>query len=83
MPVKKHAHYFKNVRELTEVDVYRVCGLFEVDDCTGAVQHAIKKLLLPGQRGSKDQRKDIQEAIDTLTRRLGIMDEDAGHLNVE
>lgn len=78
MSERKHNHYFKDVNNLTEVDVYRVCQLFNVDDPSGAIQHAIKKLLLPGQRGAgKDRRKDIQEAIDTLKRRLEMMDEDS------
>lgn len=76
--MRKHSHYFKDVADLTEVDVYRTCDLFKVDDPSGAIQHAIKKLLLPGQRGAgKDRRKDIQEAIDTLQRKLEMMDEDA------
>lgn len=75
--MRKHSHYFKDVSQLTEVDVYRVCQLFNVDDPSGAIQHAIKKLLLPGQRGAgKDRRKDIKEAVDTLNRRLEMMDED-------
>ena len=74
---RNHGHYFKDVSQLSEIDVYRVCQLFGVDDSSGALQHAIKKLLLPGKRGAgKNYRKDIQEAIDTLTRRLEMMDED-------
>ena len=72
----KHSHYFKDVRNLDEVDVYRVCDIFAIDDSSGATQHAIKKLLLPGQRGGKDMRKDIAEAIDTLKRRLEMLEED-------
>ena len=71
-----HSHYFKDVSQLSEIDVYRVCQIFGVDDSSGALQHAIKKLLLPGKRGAKNYRKDIQEAIYTLMRRLEMMDED-------
>ena len=75
---RKHSHYFRSVKNLTEIDVYRICDMFRVDDHSGAIQHALKKLLLPGQRGAgKDQRKDIQEAVDTLQRKLQMMDEDA------
>ena len=70
----KHAHYFKSVAHLDTVDVYRVCELFGVTD--QAIGHAIKKLLCAGQRGVKDQRKDVQEAIDTLTRRVAMWQED-------
>lgn len=74
---RKHAHYFKDVEHLTEVDVYRVCDIFKVNDPSGATQHAIKKLLLPGQRGAgKDLRKDLKEAADTITRRIEMLDED-------
>lgn len=73
-PNPKHAHYFKPVAHLETVDVYRVCELFGVTD--QAIGHAIKKLLCAGQRGLKDQRKDVQEAIDTLTRRVAMWQED-------
>lgn len=76
-PTKKHSHYFKPVEHLTEVDVYRVCDIFQVNDCSGATQHAIKKLLLPGQRGGgKSNTKDIKEAVDTLNRKLEMLEED-------
>lgn len=74
MSQRKHPHYFKSVAHLAEVDVYRVLDLFGVTD--QALGHAVKKLLVAGGRGVKDQRKDIQEAVDTLQRRLEMMDED-------
>jgi hypothetical protein len=43
-----------------------VLELFEVTD--PCLQHAIKKLLCAGVRGSKDEQQDVQEAIDTLER---------------
>lgn len=49
------------------LDVYRICALYEIDDTSGAVHHAIKKLLKMGKRGYKDRNKDLQEVIDTLT----------------
>lgn len=76
MKNRKHAHYFRNVAHLSELDVYRVLDLFGVTD--QALGHAIKKLLAPGGRGAgKDFRRDVQEAVDTLTRRLEMLDEDA------
>ena len=63
---QKHSHYFKSVTGLNKIDVYRVLSLYNVTD--PAIAHAAKKILLAGCRGSKDQYKDIQEAIDTLTR---------------
>lgn len=64
---RKHAHYFKPVAGFSEVDVYRVLRMFNVTDQTFG--HAIKKLLVAGGRGAgKDVTRDVQEAIDTLTR---------------
>ena len=68
----KYPHYFKDVEALKEVDVYQVCKLFNVQDESGCLHHAIKKLLVSGNRGYKDKIKDIQEAIDTLNRYLEI-----------
>jgi hypothetical protein len=72
---RKHGHYFRSVAHLSEIDIYRFLDLFGVTD--QALGHAIKKLVAPGGRGAgKDFRKDVQEAIDTLTRRLEMLDED-------
>lgn len=72
---RKHSHYFRSVAHLGEVDIYRILELFNVTD--QALGHAIKKLVVPGMRGGgKPARKDIEEAIDTLQRRLEMMDED-------
>lgn len=71
---RKHSHYFKSVAHLLYIDVYRVLALYNVTD--QAVAHAVKKLLVAGGRGVKDTRKDIQEAIDTLVRRLEMQEED-------
>lgn len=79
--MRRHTHYFKDVVHLTEIDVYRVCDIFDVQDASGATQHALKKLLLPGQRGGgKSIRKDYQEALDTIARRIEMMDEDEAAL---
>lgn len=65
--------YYKNVAGLTEVDVYAVHQLFNIQDPSGAIQHASKKLLLSGVRtGGKSKRDDIKEARDTLTRWLQL-----------
>lgn len=78
---RRHAHYFKDVSLLTELDVYMVCELWQVDDHSGATQHAIKKLLLPGQRGGgKDRARDLREARDTIDRRLELLDAQANLL---
>jgi hypothetical protein len=59
-------HYFKDVRHIDGIDVYRVLELFNVTD--PCLQHAVKKLLCAGKRGAKDEEQDVQEAMDTLER---------------
>jgi len=63
---QRYSHYFKDVRHLSVIDVYRILELYEVTD--PCIQHAIKKLLLAGQRGAKDRNKDVAEASATLER---------------
>lgn len=70
---EKYPQYYKKVGQLTEIDVYAVHHLFDIQDPSGAIQHASKKLLLSGVRtGGKSQFKDIKEARDTLTRWLEL-----------
>lgn len=67
----KYPKYHKDVSHIDTIDVYGVCQLFGVSDASGALQHAIKKLLLSGVRtGGKSSIKDIEEARDTLNRYL-------------
>lgn len=70
----KYPKYYKPVKEgTTDLDVYGVCQLFPVNDDTGCINHARKKLLVPGTRtGGKSFRDDIKEARDTLTRWLEL-----------
>lgn len=70
----KYPKYYKKVPEgVTELDVYGVCQMFPIDDPTGCILHARKKLLVPGTRtGGKSMRDDIKEARDTLTRYLEL-----------
>ncbi len=69
-----HEHYFKDVTHLKTIDVYRVLDLFNVSN--PCIQHAVKKLLCSGQRGVKDTRQDVQEAITSLVRCLEMQTED-------
>jgi len=75
----KHSHYFKDVRHLDHIDVYRVLELYEVtDQCIG---HAVKKLLVSGNRGGgKDMDRDVQEAIDSLERYKEMRREENGKI---
>lgn len=74
MSEQKHSHYFKPC-PYASIDVYRVLSLFGVTD--PCLQHAVKKLLVAGGRGHKDIGKDVQEAIDTLTRWQAMRAEEA------
>jgi hypothetical protein len=70
---EKYSAYFKDVSRIDFIDVYQVHNLFNVDDPSGAIQHASKKLLLSGVRtGGKSKADDIREARDTLNRWLEI-----------
>lgn len=52
------------------VDVYDVLTAFAVT-CP-AIQHAIKKLLCPGQRGSKSAAQDLREAVVSIERAIQL-----------
>ena len=73
---KLYPKYYKDVSDVEEIDVYHVHKIFNIQDPSGAIQHASKKLLLSGVRtGGKSFYDDIREARDTLNRWL--------HLNSE
>ena len=59
--------YHKTIKGVT-VDVYDVLRAFEVT--SPPIQHAIKKLLMPGNRGHKDQLQDVQEAMQSIQREI-------------
>lgn len=69
-----YAHYVKNVSHLKAIDVYRILDLYGVTH--PALQHAVKKLLCAGKRGTKDYRRDLCEAMDSIDRALQMADED-------
>ena len=57
------------------VDVYDVLMAFNVTNPT--TQHAIKKLLMPGNRGHKDKLTDLKEAHQSIARAIELESEDA------
>lgn len=61
--------YDKYVKGIT-IDVYDVLEAFDVR-CP-ALQHAIKKQLQPGDRGSKGTLEDLGEALDSLHRAITL-----------
>lgn len=54
-----------------QADVYSVLEAFGVT-CP-AVQHAVKKLLMPGQRGSKSEIQDLDEALVSVSRAIDMV----------
>ena len=69
----KYPKYYKSVEEFREIDVYAVHKIFNIQDPSGAIQHASKKLLLSGVRtGGKSFYDDVKEARDTLNRWLEL-----------
>ena len=67
---KKHRHYFKDVSNIAEIDVYAVLKLFEVTD--PCLQHIVKKALCAGKRGHKDMMEDLQNIVDTAIRAVEL-----------
>ena len=57
------------------VDVYDVLMAFNVTN--PATQHAIKKLLMPGNRGHKDKLTVLKEAYQSIARAIELESEDA------
>lgn len=51
------------------IDVYQIAGAFK---CTPALAHALKKILVPGERGAKSREQDLLEAIDSIHRQIEI-----------
>ena len=65
--------YYKDFSDVDEADVYLVHDRFKIEDPSGCIHHASKKLLLSGVRtGGKSKYDDVREARDTLNRWLQI-----------
>jgi hypothetical protein len=65
--------YSREIKPGVFVDVYDVLRAFKVH-CP-AIAHAIKKLLAAGNRGHKDARTDLNEAIQSITRATEMHEE--------
>lgn len=71
----KYGKYFRDIERLKKLDVYRIFDLYGPLD--HALEHAVKKLLLGGDRtGGKGQVVDVLEARDSLNRWLEMQAED-------
>jgi hypothetical protein len=69
-------HYFKDVRDLDKIDIYRVAELWEVTN--HCLFHALKKTLVAGKRGAKNAEQDVAEAIASLQRWQEMRKEERG-----
>lgn len=69
-PIVEHNNkYIRNIHGVA-VDVYDVLKAWDVT-CP-ATQHAIKKLLMPGQRGHKGKLNDYEEAHAAIQRAIEL-----------
>lgn len=59
-----------------QIDVYRVLDAFGVTD--PAIQHAAKKLLMPGGRGPKGIVQDLEEAVFSIRQAIELMKQKGG-----
>lgn len=67
--------YHREIKPGVWIDVYSVLVAFGVTNPADA--HAIKKLLMPGQRGAKTAIQDREEAIMSIYRAIEIERESA------
>lgn len=65
----ERSKYHKRIRG-EWIDVYDILEAFECG-CS-ASEHAVKKLLMGGKRGSKDRLQDLIEAGKSITRAIQI-----------
>ena len=61
---------YQRIVPSTTIDVYDVLHAYSVTN--PATQHAVKKLLQPGNRGHKDTLTDLREALASIQRAIQI-----------
>ncbi|WP_206057804.1 hypothetical protein [Nissabacter sp. SGAir0207] len=65
------SRYHREVKGVV-IDIYDILEAWSVT-CS-ATQHALKKLMMPGQRGHKDRLKDLREARVSIERAIVMED---------
>ncbi len=71
----RYPAYYRDVGDMTEVDVFAVHHLFQIQDFSGCIHNASKLLLLSGVLTVEQSTyKNIREARDSLTRWLHLND---------
>ena len=58
----------------TTIDIYDILNAYRVT-CP-ATQHAVKKLLQPGERGHKDKLTDLREALASVERAIQMEEQE-------
>ena len=71
-PPSQPSRYHRQFCGVT-IDLYRVANLWGVR--SHALFHAMKKIMMAGQRGVKDYETDLQEAIVAIEEELAIIKE--------
>jgi len=72
VPSQVPSKYQVNIKG-SPCDVYDVLKAFDVRN--PAIQHAVKKLLMPGKRGHKDKLQDLLEAKQSIIRAINLENE--------
>lgn len=66
-------HYHRDTTGLASIDIYMIMHLFGITDDSGSLHHALKKLMVSGERGgNKPASQDTEEAILSLLRYMEI-----------
>ncbi len=65
-------HYHRDTKGMASVDIYAIMHLFGITDDSGSLHHALKKLMVSGERGVKPSSQDTKEAILSLIRYMEI-----------
>ena len=68
----ERSKYHREIKPGVWVDVYDVLKAFDPQNRNAADDHAIKKMLVPGNRGVKGGIQDRKEAIQSLERSIQI-----------
>ena len=71
-PLRHPSRYHRRFHGVT-IDLYRVANLWGVK--SHALFHALKKIMMAGQRGAKDYETDLREAIVAIEEEIKIYKE--------
>ena len=77
-PGSKYKRMIRQTLPEGHAGAFVVCDVYDVlrawDVTCPAIQHAVKKLLQPGKRGSKSAAQDLREAIGSIERAIQLLD---------